>query len=302
MSRGNHREKIFKDDFQKERFLYYLEHFSKKFNIKCYAYCVMENHFHIFLSTPEANLQKFMKNLNNAYANWYRKIDNDIGPVFSGRYKAILVDKDNYAVEVTNYIHMNPVRAGLVKKPADYKYSSIMFYINPVEDFFVDSFFILGFYGVSLKEASKKYLKQQNFFNEKKFKRTIYKKIAVGSNDFIEKIQKIISNNKTKKDIPVTGMIKVRSYKLIVDKIARYFYVSKDDFFIKKRLNLPRKILLYFLHKTTRLSTKEIGEKFNITSNAVCRNSRLIEENLVECEEIKKIVSDITHILRPDPN
>ncbi len=88
----------------------------------------MSNHYHLLIETPDANLSKAMHDLNASYANWYRSKYNLIGSIFQGRYKAILVEKDEYILVLSAYIHLNPVRAGIVKDPEAYLWSSFRCY------------------------------------------------------------------------------------------------------------------------------------------------------------------------------
>ena len=125
MSRGFHKGNIFIMPEMKFKFLKYLEDYLTKFNVKCYASCIMHNHYHLYINTPEGNLTIFMKNLNNAYANWYCKKIQQPGQVFSGRYKAILVDSEKYSFSLSRYIHLNPVRANIVKFAEEYKFSNL---------------------------------------------------------------------------------------------------------------------------------------------------------------------------------
>ena len=123
-SRGNAKTKIFVDDSDHKAFLAVLGFVVKRFNWLCHAYCLMGNHYHLLIETPEANLSRGMRQLNGIYTqkfNWRRRRS---GHLLQGRYKAILVDKEEYLLELSRYLMLNPVRAGIVEFPEEYAWSS----------------------------------------------------------------------------------------------------------------------------------------------------------------------------------
>ncbi len=123
-ARGDRREDIFEDDFDRQTFLATLEQVITQFNWTCYAWCLMDNHYHLLIQTPEGNLSKGMRQLNGVYTQASNRRHQRVGHLFQGRFKAILVDRDAYLLELARYIVLNPVRANMVKKPADWKWSS----------------------------------------------------------------------------------------------------------------------------------------------------------------------------------
>jgi putative transposase len=130
IARGNRKEDIFYSDRDRNVFLDKMNETFVKFSFICYANCLMDNHYHLFVKTPLANISEEMHNLNTSYANWFKAKHNIVGVVFQGRYKSILVDEDNYAIVVATYSHVNPVRGGLVKDIEKYKWSSYLDYIG----------------------------------------------------------------------------------------------------------------------------------------------------------------------------
>ena len=130
MNRGAGRQRIFNNNIHRIIFLELLEECHKMFNVKIYAYCLMDNHYHLLLSTPDANLSGAMRHLNGVYTQRFNRISKTDGPLFRGRYKAQLVEEDCYLLIVSRYIHLNPVKAGLVDHPAKYKWSSYAAYLG----------------------------------------------------------------------------------------------------------------------------------------------------------------------------
>ena len=110
-SRGDRRENIYEDDIDRKKFLTVFASVITQFNWHCYAYCLMDNHYHLLVQTADSNLSKGMRQLNGVYTQAYNRRHNKTGHLFQGRYKAILVDEDSYLLELSRYIVLNPVKA-----------------------------------------------------------------------------------------------------------------------------------------------------------------------------------------------
>lgn len=131
MNRGLSRIPIFNKSFHFEFFLHLVKETFQLFNSECHAYCLMNNHYHLLLCTPKGNLSRIMQHIDGRYAQCFNKDSHRDGPLFRGRYKAILIEKDNYLAQVSRYIHLNPVSANIIKTPENYKWSSYQFYLSP---------------------------------------------------------------------------------------------------------------------------------------------------------------------------
>lgn len=123
-SRGDRREDIYEDDRDRKQFLSILGEVCKRYNWICHAYCLMSNHYHLLIETPDGNLSKGMRQLNGVYTQYFNRQHSRVGHVFQGRYKAILVDKSSYLLELARYIVLNPVRASMVRFAEDWPWSS----------------------------------------------------------------------------------------------------------------------------------------------------------------------------------
>ncbi len=123
-SRGNERKTVFKSDQDRVNFLNTLQHVNKRYNWICHAYCLMDNHYHLLIETPDGNLAIGMRQLNGVYTQLFNKLYGRSGHLFQGRYKAILIQKDSHLLEVCRYVVLNPVRAKMAEKPEAWKWSS----------------------------------------------------------------------------------------------------------------------------------------------------------------------------------
>jgi REP element-mobilizing transposase RayT len=124
MSRGNAKGLIFLDEQDFARFLEILSATLSRFGVICYAFCLMPNHYHLVLMTPAPNLSAAIKHLNGVYCQWWNFRHGRCGHVVQGRFKAQLVQGDRYLLAVCRYVVLNPVRAGLVSHPSEWRWSS----------------------------------------------------------------------------------------------------------------------------------------------------------------------------------
>jgi putative transposase len=123
-SRGNEKKAVFKEDFDRETFLHNLAQVNKRYHWICHAYCLMDNHYHLLIETPEGNLSLGMRQLNGVYTQTMNRRHRRVGHLLQGRFKAILIEKDSHLLEVCRYVVLNPVRAEVVERPGDWKWSS----------------------------------------------------------------------------------------------------------------------------------------------------------------------------------
>ena len=128
--RGNDGQSIFFDDKDRTRFYFLVQEGVERFGHRIHAFCLMGNHVHLAIQVGEASLSRVLQNLSFRYTRWVNWRQGRSGPLFQGRYKAILVDADVYLLELTRYIHLNPVRAGMVKEPQDYRWSGHRAYLG----------------------------------------------------------------------------------------------------------------------------------------------------------------------------
>lgn len=123
-SRGNRQENIYRADADRLAFLEILGKTVKRYNWICYAYCLMDNHYHLLVETPDGNLSSGMRQLNGMFTQHANRVHNSVGHVFQGRYKSILVEKNAHLLELCRYIVLNPVRAKTCDHPLKWRWSS----------------------------------------------------------------------------------------------------------------------------------------------------------------------------------
>ena len=131
MNRGRRREEVFTCKQDYKVFVELLQETVEKWNLRVSSYCLMPNHYHLFVQTPDSNISRCMRHIDGVYTQRFNRRHQIDGQLFRGRYKAMLVDADNYLLELVKYIHRNPLRAGIVAKVGDYPWSSHREYAFP---------------------------------------------------------------------------------------------------------------------------------------------------------------------------
>jgi len=191
ITRGNQRQKIFKD---KDDFLKYLEilsNYKTRYKYFLYAFILMNNHVHLLIETQEIPLSKILQGINQSYTTYFNRKYKTLGHLFQGRYKAILCDRDEYLLSLVKYIHLNPVRAKIVKTPDEYQWSSHHSYIQRANRAnIIDTDQILRMFSEDKQKARKLYraymddsqvVKKEDVYN------TIGQRI-LGSEEFLERV------------------------------------------------------------------------------------------------------------------
>lgn len=130
MNRGAGRRTVFRCERHRKGFLSLLEEISETFRVEIHAYCLLENHYHLVIHTPEAGLSRPMRHLNGVYTQWFNRVEETDGPLFRGRFAAKVVDSEAYLARLTRYVHLNPVEAGIVQSPEHYEDSSCRAYLG----------------------------------------------------------------------------------------------------------------------------------------------------------------------------
>jgi REP element-mobilizing transposase RayT len=158
-SRGDRREAIYLDDADRQQWLTLFGQVCQRFNWICHAYCLMDNHFHIVVETIDGNLSAGMRQLNGVYTQWHNRAHGRVGHVFQGRFKAVLVQRESYLLELARYVVLNPVRAGLCALPELWPWSSYRATVGiaaPPE--WLQTAWLLSQFGRQLETASDAYI------------------------------------------------------------------------------------------------------------------------------------------------
>jgi REP element-mobilizing transposase RayT len=157
IARGNEQHDVFRDDSDRELYLHRLARYQIQFRFRLYAYCLMTNHVHLALETGPVPLSRIVLALHGSYAQAFNQRHGRVGHLFQGRYKAFLVQKTAYLLALVRYIHENPVKAGLVRQPAAYRWSSDRFYRGTSAPDWLDPRGLLELLGADPARAARRY-------------------------------------------------------------------------------------------------------------------------------------------------
>jgi len=289
-SRGNEQKAVFKSSRDRGKFLEYLESAVKRYDAIIHTYCLMDNHYHLLLETPSGNLSRIMAHINGAYTNYFNTKRERAGHLFQGRYKAILVEADEYAQELSRYIHLNPVRAKIVQLPEEYEWTSYGYYIGKKKaPEWLRMDFILGYFGKKLSEAQKGYKIFVSIMIDKQYEnplKDVTSSTILGTQGFIGFIkEKYLSDQKEDKGLPA---LKALARKATIEDIS-----NEVDKSIKDDKKLARNIKIYFSRRLTGERLDDIGRYFGIGGSGVCQMGRRIAMQMEQDVKFAKLIKKI---------
>jgi putative transposase len=303
MNRGLGRDDIFLDDKHRKMFLHVLSEVSKKFKVEIHAYCLMDNHYHLMIKTPLANLDKAMRHLNSVYTIRYNKSIKSDGPIFRGRYKSILVEEERYLLELHRYIHRNPSNAKMVMDGLDKKYpwSSYQYYLMNGKKVpkWLQTNHILGLF----KNSVRKY---ENFIegiieNETlDFYNRGRTKPIFGSEGFIDKIiSKYFKNQDPHKEVSQRKEIINRKYCTLEEMcsfVCKFYKVAEKEVRENEGRNnkLARRVSIYVSSLNPKYNLREQGDYYGgISISGISRSVRRFEEELKKDKVLSKEVNNL---------
>ena len=308
MNRGRGKQVIFDGDGYFGEFLHTLTEAHDRFGLEIHAYCLMSNHYHLLVKTPEGNLQRCMRHINGVYTQRYNRLKNTDGPLFRGRYKAILVDHDSYLLQLSKYIHRNPLEAGMVGQLENYVWSSYRSYIgaSATEEWLC----LHEVYGQlntnkPVAKAYQVYVNEGSMDEDLKdfYGRTRWNPI-LGGDGFIEGIKSLLG-----KDVPEVAYNEKKRLRpgigAIVEAVSICFQVPEMDIYQVKKgrgvKNQPRKLAMYLAQRMGGFRLNEIGELFGLKGyGGVSSAIYMVKQALEQDAELRKVTNHI--INRLDPN
>jgi REP element-mobilizing transposase RayT len=263
-SRGDRRENIFEDDDDRLRFLEILGAVVVDYNWLCHGYCLMDNHYHLLIETLDGNLSKGMRQLNGVYTQASNRRHGRSGHLFQGRYKAILVDKDRYLLELSRYVVLNPLRAkGMVNRLEDWPWSSYLAMTGDApRPEWLTTDWLLSLFGKRKKIAMERYRQfvLEGMQHQPEIWSNLKGQIYLGDEAFVTEMQKRIG--KEKDDLAIPKQQKRPMVKPLSEIAAQY----KD-----------RKTAIIVAYKTGAYSQREIGEFYQLhptTIGAIVRKNK----------------------------
>jgi len=275
MNRGDSREDLFKDDRDREKFIEYLEKSVERFSLVIHTYCLMPNHYHLLIETPEGNLSRAIQWISVSYAAYFNRKHQRSGHLFKGRFKAILIDADDYLKPLSRYIHLNPVRAKLVSSPLKYGWSSYRVFAGKMKaPEWLEINRLLAVFGGNVGEAIKNYRRFVEKVNLQEIENPGEDAVGgliLGNQKFAKWVKHtFLSDRDDEKEIP-----QLRNLKPKIDVGTVVFETGKETGCTPEQIlekgrkkNKAREIAIYLARDFSGLSGRQLGEYFGGVTGA----------------------------------
>lgn len=271
MNRGRRREDIFLTSEDYRSFIKVLLETADFWNLKISGYCLMSNHYHLLVQTPEGNLSRCMRHINGIYTQRFNRRRKTDGQLFRGRYKAILIEENSHLLEVLRYIHRNPLRAGVVKNLKTFPWSSHHGYLSAAKKWeWLHKNFLLSM--LSNKKSSR-LASYRNFVamdDSEEIERFYSLKnlpSAMGGNAFKKWLKEQFKQLSFRDEIPESRMLALSAQEIIA-KVCDNFKITEGQLSVSRRgsENLPRDVAIYLVRLLTRETMPEVGKHFGISN------------------------------------
>ncbi len=309
--RGNERREIFRNQEDHNIFFELLARSLDIFEVQLGAYALMPNHFHFLVCTPKGNLSEFMRHFNISYTGAFNRKYRRSGHLYQGRYKAFLIDADNYLLEVSRYIHLNPLRIKS-KEPVEKRWKSLLNdektslagYLNVKKrKEFVRYAMILDYLGGDTQKARNEYKKfvEEGFKNEEASPLTKGKGTGIiGGDDFIERIRQLFGRDKeSPREQPALRELskKIKPDELI-EKYAKLAQIKREDLTRKGRQSTERAMLMELLYRNCNITQQEIGRMLGgVDYSAVSQARKRLQEKIKSEKEWGKRFNEMQNKL-----
>jgi len=288
-SRGNERKAIFRDDGDRTAFLERLAAVVARQRLRVHAYALMRNHYHLLLETPEGDLARALAQLNGAYTQEFNRRHHRSGHLLQGRYKAILVDKDSYLLELSRYIHLNPVRVGEVRTAWKYPWSSAAAYVGKVPvPAFLTVAEVLGSFGPRPSVARQRYaafLAEGSAQGVASPWPAVEGQVLLGDEHWVERMKRRLAARPVPQDTVAAKTLRPRpALSAVLTQVCRAAQVAPATVRRRRggRGGWARPVAMVLAWEVCGLSQREIGQAFGVgpyaVSKAITRAANLAAE------------------------
>jgi REP element-mobilizing transposase RayT len=296
-ARGNERNAIVRDDIDRDRFVQTVAEMVEHYRVVCHAWVLMDNHYHLLIETPDPNLSRAIRHLNGVYTQAFNRRHHRVGHLFQGRFKAILVDKETYLLELCRYVVLNPVRAGMVKHPHTWRWSSYRGTVGTAPSpSWLSVDWLLGQMADQQHRAREVY---RRFVNEG-IKRPespwtkLSGQIYLGSEAFLKKVQTRLEARKDSEVPRVHRHPVIPKLEDLLDWVGRA-YGEKVEEMVKstRRPGEARQVAIYLARRVAGLDLRRIAKSFGMGYTGVSRRVGKIARRIEKDKSLSKRVSEI---------
>jgi len=280
-ARGNARQAIFLDDEDRRAFLGLLGREVEQQRWRCHAYCLMDNHYHLLVETPEGRLVGGMRRLNGVYTQGFNRRHQRVGHVFQGRYKSIVVDKDSYLLELSRYVVLNPVRAGMVRRVEEWAWSSYRATAGLRKGpGWLDTSWLLGQFG---EEPQRARLAYRRFVREGVGGQSPWPslrgQIWLGGEAFLARMQRLVPGQSAQA-VPREQTQPARpDAKRVLAAVAKAYGLAGREAVLERASEPAFRAAVYLLRRAANLSLKEVAALVGLSLGRISQLQRAVEES-----------------------
>ncbi|KPK95336.1 MAG: transposase [Deltaproteobacteria bacterium SM23_61] len=293
--RGNARQEIFFSAADRFHFLSLLQDGLERYDHRVHAFCLMPNHIHLAVQVGEVSLSRIMQNLCFRYTQWTNRRQDRVGHLFQGRYKAVLVDGDSYLLELVRYLHLNPVRAGMVGSPEEYPWSSHLAYLGEKKLPWLTRDWVLSQFSSRRSRARKEYREfvhsgkaeghREEFHRGKRGERRV-----LGDDTFIEEV---LSREERRVE-RVPGMGK------IIEKVCHYYGVKESELSAAgrgHRVSEVRGVIAWLVLESRKLTLKDLSKRVNRDISTLSSGARRVRVLSKRDTKLSATMEELKHAL-----
>ena len=303
MNRGRRGEKIFLEERDYTIFLELLMEAAQLWNLGVAAYCQMPNHYHLLIQTQDANLSRCMRHINGVYTQRFNRLHQCDGQLFRGRYKAILVEADNYLLQLLRYIHRNPLRAGIVKELKSYEWSSHGGYLSKARKWdWLHKDFVLSLLSEHKNQQRRRYKEFMAQDVPAEFSQVFDKKklpSILGSEEFIDQIRRQFFESKKHIEVPESKIL-APSREEIKALVCHSYGVREEDLLKPKRgtVNEPRSVVIYLTRQLRGENLAEICKEYGLKSHSSASSAvEKVRGEMIKDPRLRKRVDKLVQTL-----
>lgn len=307
--RGNEQKPIYRNESDYSMFLAYLQKSLETYQTILHTYVLMTNHFHLLVEVPHENLSAFMKHLNVSYTAYFNRYHQRVGHLYQGRFKAIVVEADAYLLELSRYIHLNPIRLKRYEKVSfekkleilrAYRWSSLVGYVKlRHREPYVTYDRVLGYIGGNKEQKHRAYARFVEEGAEKGVERPLEKtvgQVILGKEPFLNKIKKAFQNGRNREQPSLRAIHRI-SPERVIREVCRILYLDEEAI-SHRGGGWQRSFLMECLYRYSGLTQKEIGERMGgVGYSRVSRARGDLRRRMKERPEIGKAAKQVERIL-----
>ncbi len=288
--RGNAGHDVFFDTQDRNRFFFLLQEGIEKYDHRIHGYCLMTNHLHLVIQVGDVSLSRIMQNVSFRYTSYVNHRLKQVGHLFQGRYKALLIDADSYLLQIIRYVHNNPVRAAMVIKPEDYPWSSHNVYLGNSSVPWLTTDWVLSQFSMKKTQAIELYRKYvlagQNEAQRKEFYRGNVEGQVLGEDHFVERVfakasQKIFGSP---------------TLEQVLQAVCKQYGIDEDDLSSgsrQKRISEPRSVAAMIVRDISHLSLTELSRRIERDMSGLSQAAGRLDKKMNSDQGLSKKVDKI---------